>query len=501
MNVLKKLAGETALYGLSSIVARVLNYFLVPLHTGIFAQDEYGVYTLFYSYVAFLNILYTYGLETTYFRFASKADSPEKTQHVYQTILSSILLSTLLFSILFFSFSGEIAQALGYPNEQHLITWLLAVVAIDAILAIPYARLRQEQKAKQFAFTKIVNIGLNVFLNVFFLIFCRNIYQGDWLPSWKPWIDTFYDPHLGIGYIILANLIANAFVFILLFRSFLDFRFRFRWAEYKPMLIYAIPLLFTGFAGMINSTLGNILLEQYLPKGFYPGLSSIDAVGIYGACFKLSVFMTLAIQAFKYAVEPFFFSRASDREAPALFAHIMRYFIIVGVILWIGVSLNLDILKRIFLRDPAYWEGIGVVPILLLGQLFLGIYFNLSVWFKLTDRTYFGLYIASGGASLTILGNIFLIPILGYTGSALTVLISYLGMAITSYFIGQKYFPVPYQMASALKHIVLGGLIIIVSFYLSPSNLWLYFLLNSSLILAYLVYLFITEKKNFLKQV
>lgn len=497
MGLLRKLASDTVLYGISSILARMLNYFLVFLHASAlygFPAQEFGILSELYIYVAFLMIIFTYGTETAFFRFAEK----DNLSNVFNQILSVILVSTFVFSAILISFSSSIAFLLGYPEKTNFIVWLILILAIDTILTIPFARLRQEKKAKAFAVAKLVNIGINIFLNIFFLVFCKEIYQGNWLPFLKPIITLFYIPDLGIGYVFLANLLANAFLFIWLYKSFRDFRFVWDWQALKPILLYAYPLIFMGLAGTISSMIDRILLKILLPDNFYPGRTSLDAVGIYAACYKLSIFMTLAIQAFKYAAEPFFFAQAKDKNAPELFAKVMRYFVIACVLIWVAVSLNLDVLQYFYGR-PEYREGILVVPILLLANLFLGVYYNVSAWFKLTDKTYFGTWISLGGAVFTLIGNALAIPLFGYMGSAWVTLLTYLGMAWACYHWGQKYYPVPYQLANALLHILIGGVLIFLGFQFNFTSLWYSVPYHFILLLLYFIFLFLVERKNFRK--
>ena len=489
MSVLKKLAGETALYGLSSIVGRFLNYLLVPLHTAVFATAEFGVNAKLYAYVSFLNVLYTYGLETAYFRFASKT----KDNSYYNIALTSIIVSSSLLSGLIILFSPQIATALGYPDRAHLVQWLAVIIAIDAVVAIPFARLRLEKKAKQFAVARIINIVLTVLLNIFFLVFCKDIYEGKYLTALQPLVSLIYYPSLGIGYIVLSNLIANAAFFILLYRSFAIFRFQFDRQVLHSMWLYGYPILIMGLAGTTNLMTDRILLESLLPEGFYPGKTSSEALGIYAACYKLSIFMTLAIQAFRYAAEPFFFSQAEDKNAPGLFANVTKWFIIVCVVIWLGVSVNLDVIG-LFLRGKEYREGLAVVPILLLANLFLGVYYNLSVWFKLTDKTYYGTYITLAGAAITIVGNILLIPVLGYMGCALVFLLSCFTMTVVCYILGNKYYPVPYDVKSALIYIVGAGILIYLGFSIAFENQVLATGFHLLLCLVFAAIVFMLEK-------
>lgn len=494
MSVLKKLAGETVLYGLSSMVGRMLNFLLVPLYTAVFQANDYGFLSELYVYVAFLNVLYAYGMETTFFRYASKSENDPK--EVFNTALSYILVTSTVFSALLIIFAQPIANNLGHPESKEFIIWLALIIAIDAVLIIPYARLRLESKAKQFAITKLINISVNIGLNLFFLYFCKNIYEGNMLPQYKSLISRIYDPNLGIGYIILSNLIANALVFILLYRSFLRFSFRFNWARFRPMLIYSYPLMFMGLAGISSQLLDTIMLKYFLPEGFYPGKDSEAVVGIYRACGKLAIFMNLGIQAFKYAADPFFFSKAEDKKAPLLFARVMKYFIITAAVFMVGIGLNLDIIVLI-LRKAVYREAVGAVPFMLLGYLFLGIYTNLAVWFKLTDKTFYGTWLVTGGAIISLLLNLVLIPVIGYMGSAIALLVVYISMTVVSYIIGQKHFYVPYDLKSALSHIVLASFIVFGAQAIHINRPLISFLLHQVLFVVYLALVFFLERKDF----
>jgi O-antigen/teichoic acid export membrane protein len=495
MSVLKKLAGETALYGISSILGRLLNYALVPLHTAIFFPAQMAIVVELFAYVAVLNVLYTYGMETAYFRFASKSD-PEK---YYNTSLSAIMLSSLLFSVLIIILATPLTNALGYPGKEIFIIWFALIIAIDAIVSIPFARLRLEKKAKQFVFARMANIFLNVGLNFFFLWLCKDIYEGKYLLSLKPIVNLIYRPDLGVGYIILANLIANAAFFPLLWKSFARFKPTLQAETLKSMWIYAYPILFMGLAGTLNLMTDRLFLKNLLPDGFYPGRSSVDALGIYGNCYKLSIFMSLVIQAFRYAAEPFFFSQAEDKNAPETFANVMKWFVIACVFIWLGVSVNLDLLGAQFLRKPIYREGLGVVPVLLLANLFLGVYYNLSVWFKLTDRTHYGTIITTIGAVLTVVLNYLLIPVLGYMGCALTFLVSCFAMTVICYTLGQKYFPVPYKLMSAIGYITSAGILIyLVNVVQLDNQLWATGF-HMAICITYTGLVFLLEKPNLVK--
>jgi O-antigen/teichoic acid export membrane protein len=460
MSQLKKLAGDTALYGLSSIVGRLLNYLLVPVYTAVFETAQYGVVTEFYAYVAFLNVLYTYGLETAYFRFASSRPDEEKT--VFNTAVSAILFSSLLFSFILAFFAEPLAEAMGYPGKEKYIYWFAAILAIDAFVAIPFAQLRLRRKAIVFAGAKFGNIALNIGLNLFFIVFCADIWKGEYLPQLKSIIEPIYNPEYGVEYVFLSNLIANAFLILFLGRSILRVKLSINWELLKPMLKYAYPLLFMGLAGVTNDMLSRAMLKELLPEGFYPGKTSLEALGIFGACFKLAVFMNLTVQAFRYASEPFFFAKSTEKNAPLLFRDAMHWFIIIASFILLSVSINLDIIG-LLLRKPEYREGLDVVPLLLLAYLLLGVYFNLSIWFKLSDKTFYGTWITIIGAIITIVLNIFFVPVLGYMGSAFASLGCYLSMVLICFYFGQKYFPIPYRIKSGIFYLICAMLLIFLS--------------------------------------
>jgi O-antigen/teichoic acid export membrane protein len=433
MSVAKRLASQTAVYGVSSIVGRVLTYLLVPVYTRVFGRAEYGVVTELYAYVAFLNIVFTYGIETAYFRFANRAGADR--QLLYDRVLSLLLLTSLVLSGVLALLARPLAELLRYPGQSSYIVWLAIILGLDAVVALPFARLRLENKARKFAAVRLVNIVVNVGLNLFFVKLCPEVLAGKILPALRPLVEAIYDPTLGVGYVFLVNLIANALYIPLLAREL--FGIRFRWPdreELRPLLVYAYPLMFMGLAGMVNEVLDRIVLKYWLPTGFYPGLTNEEAVGVYGACYKLSILMSLVIQAFRYAADPFFFSQSADKNSPATFALVLKWF----------VSLNLEDFGLMI--GPAFRQGLAVVPVLLMANLFFGMFSNLSVWFKLTDKTYYGTYIGAGGAVLTVALNLLLIPLLGYMGCAITTLVCYFTMAMVCWRLGQRHFPVPYPM-------------------------------------------------------
>ena len=494
MGLIKGLAGDTIWYGLSSIIGRLISYLLVPLYTIIFLPGEYGIVTELYAYTAFLFPVFNYGMETAYFRFATK--NKEKEPYYFNITVSALLVSSAMLGVLLIWFSQSIAVSLEYSGKVLVFYWLITILIIDTLSAIPFARLRLQKKAKKFAFIRLFNISLAVFMNLFFLVFCLKIYQGIWFPSYQGIAIDYFDFQFKAKYVFLSNLIANSVMLILLYKEFSGFKFKINFSQLKPILIYALPLLFMGLAGVTNEMLSRALLKFWLPDGFYADHTSLAALGIFGACYKLSVFMMLGIQAFRYAAEPFFFSNAEDKDSPKLFANVMTGFVIFNVLIFVGVSLNLEVIGMVFLRNPVYREGLYIVPFLLMGYLFNGIYYNLSVWYKITDRTIYGAFITITGAVLTVVFNYWLIPILGYFGSAIITLISFFAMAVISYLLGQKYYPVPYQIKRIFVFLLVSTLLVALVYPLDLGH-WSYnFLLKNAAVIVFLVFTYLMERKH-----
>ncbi|WP_420582488.1 lipopolysaccharide biosynthesis protein [Reichenbachiella sp.] len=494
MSKVKGLAGDTIWYGLSSIIGRMISYLLVPLYTAVFLPGEYGIVTELYAYTAFLYPVFTYGIETAYFRFANK--NPEEEPTLFNQIESLIILTSTFLAGLLFYFGVDLAIWLDYPGKEMVFYWLATVLAIDAITAVPFARLRFRKKAKKFAFIRFFNITFAVVLNLFFLVFCLKVYEGVWLTEMQDFMQMHYDFEFKAKYVFLSNLISNSLLIILLYKEFEGFKPRFNWSKVAPILLYASPLLFMGLAGVTNEMLSRALLKIWLPEGYYPNQSSMDALGIFGACYKLSVFMMLGIQAFRYAAEPFFFSNAENKDSPKLFANVMTGFVIFCTLVFVAISLNLEIIGMVFFANPTYREGLYVVPILLLAYLFNGIYYNLSVWYKVTDRTMYGAGITIFGALITIFFNFILIPILGYFGSSLVTLLSYFTMALISYLFGQKYYPVPYQIGKILVYLVLASILVGLFYQFNIDNWVANFLIKNLGVMIFILGSYLAERKH-----
>jgi O-antigen/teichoic acid export membrane protein len=485
MSIIKKLASQTAIYGLSSIFGRFLNYLLVPLYTYYFTAAEYGVVSEFYAYAGFLSVFLLLGFETGYFRFRNKEDNSKDI--TYSTALIFVLLVNIsFFSLILFS-NQWLSAALNYANHSEYVLCFTLILTLDAIAAIPFARLRAENKAWRFASIKIIEILTTVGFSLFFIIYCPKAYAEN--P--QSWMLAIYDPTLGIAYIFIANLIASVGKFLLLAAELKGLAWGFDWALFKRLLRYSLPIVVIGFAGIINEMLDRVLLKYLLP---YDLNTNLKMLGIYGACYKLSILMSLFIQAFRYAAEPFFFAYADKSDARQVYADVLKFFVIFCVAIFLLVTLYLDFFQ--YFVGKEFRPGLEVVPILLMANLCLGVYVNLSIWYKLTDRTLMGASVSLAGAILTIALNWYWIPTLGYVGSAWATLVCYASMAFISYSLGQYYYPVAYPVKRVLAYITLG-----LGLYLAKQPLLVYsdwqpWLLSTALLSLYLLTVALFESRK-----
>ncbi len=491
MNTIKKLVGQTAIYGLSSIVGRFLNYLLVPLYTYNLPTEQYGVVTELYAYVSFLIIILTYGMETGFFRFSEIETNLNK---VYSTTLTSLLSTSSLFIIFFLVFYKNVASAIGYSSHPEYILWFAFIIATDAFVSIPFAKLRRENKAVKFATIKLINIFVNVGLNLFFIKLCPYLIEQN--PD--SWVVAFGFGDISIKYIFISNLVASLITLILLLPDIFGVKLEFDKALLKKILIYSLPLLVAGLAGMVNETLDRILLKVLLPASS----DIMQQIGIYGANYKIAILMTLFIQMFRYAAEPFFFSQAKEKDAKEIYAKVMKFFVIFGLLIFLFVMLYIDAIKYFIGAD--YRSGLKIVPIILLANLFLGVIYNLSVWYKLTNKTKFGAYIALIGAGITILLNIILIPKIGYMGSAWATFFCYLLMMIISFIWSRKTYKIVYDLKSLLFYFFLALVIFFFVTYVKIDNTIIKFTINTTLLLSFILiamlkeklYLFLKKKHN-----
>lgn len=468
MKALLKLSGETAIYGMPSIVGRFLNWWLNPYWTYVFLQQsDLGKITNIYAYVAFLFVFLTYGMETGYFRFAFKEKDSDA---VFSTSFFALLFSTAIFLFAVIGWRVPIASAMSLSDHSNFILIMGITVAFDVLTTIPFAKLRLEHKPIRFAAIKFINIGINIGLNLFFLSLCPLI--AKYYPS--SLFTKIYNPDFGIGFVFLSNLISTLVTFILLMPQ-VKLKLRFNFNLIKKMMNYSFPILIVGITGMINLNIDKILLPKLLPDSADP----MKQLGIYAASFKMAVLLNMFIQAFRYAFEPFFFSQKNDGEDHSMYVIVMKYFTILGLVLFLGMSTFIDFFK--YIVAPQYREGIGIVPIVLMANLFMGIYFTLSLWYKLTDKTRFGAYMGIMGSVITVAINVLFIPILGYFASAWAILVCFVTMSVVSYFLGKKYYPIAYQLKNFFFYLIIS-LILFGIFWLSRSvnnsHFWLAILVN-----------------------
>lgn len=452
---IKSLAKDTAIYGVSSIVGRFLNWCLVPLYTITFAAAEYGVVTFVYSIVALAMIILTYGMETGFFRFANHERWHDPAE-VYSTSLISLAVSSSLFVAVVAVFLNPITVAMECAGHPSFVMIMAVCVAIDAFLAIPFSYLRYRKRPIRFATLKLVNIGLNIGLNLFFILLCP------WLmrvaPSSVSW---FYRPDFGIGYIFLANLIASVVNLVLMVPELTCVRYRFNGRLWREMLVYSAPLLVLGIAGIMNQTIDKIM---------YPWLAAdradaLEGLGIYGANYKIAIVMLMFIQAFRFAYEPFIFARNKEDGAGKYQAYrdAMKYFVLFGLLIFMGVMFYIDIIK--YFISPRYFSGLKVVPIVMMAELFFGIFFNLSLWYKLTDRTVWGMWFSLLGLAVTVVLNIAMVPRIGYMGCAWAALCSYGVMMVASYLVGRAKHPIGYETGRILSYFAIAAVLYAAGMY------------------------------------
>jgi O-antigen/teichoic acid export membrane protein len=455
---LKKLAGQTAIYGVSTILGRFLNVFLTFWLTYVFAADEFAVFSLAYAYVTFLNVIFTYGMETSYFRFVQ---IEKYRQDVFNTSVISVFLTTLIFTGAMLYYAPEIAALWKIPGRPEYVTWFAWIIALDTLSAIPFARLRQQGRPMKYAALKMGNILIYVATAYFFIELCPALLKKH--P--ESFLLLVYNPKLGIGYTFIANLVASAATLIFLAKELLSVRLHFNKQLWKEMLAYSWPLLIVGLGGMINEVMSRILLDYRLPYSFEQNKTE---VGIFNANWKVAALVNMFILAFRTGAEPFFFSEAKNTDARKTYARVMKIFVVVSCIIFLGVSLYADTIWGQYLigvrNHPEYAEGFGTIPIIALSYVFLGIYYNLTIWYKLTDKTIFGAYITLAGAVITIVLNYLTIPYFGYWGSAFATLICYGFMMLISYKQGQKHYPIPYAGKKLTAYVLISVFIYLLYF-------------------------------------
>ena len=476
-NPLKKLASQTVVYGLGSVLPRVITFLFSFVLTYIFKQpSELSANTEFYAYISFVNILFTYGMETAFFNFSNKAENKNT---VYSTALISIFASSIGLGLLFVLFSGSIANFIKEPEHANFVIWCVLIVATDAMMAIPFARLRLNNQAKKFAALKLLNVTIFILISVFYFNICKPAYYNH--P--ESVFASFYNREVGVGYTFLAGLFANIVCLLFLAKEFIGIEYVFDKELWKKMMIYAWPLLILGFAGMINETFDRFILKYLLPEDI-----AQNELGVYGACYRIAMLMTIFTTAFKYAAEPFFFNNANSKDSKKLNALVMKYYVIFCWFLFLGTMMNLPIIQRVVSEN--YRTGLAVVPILLLANLCVGVYWNLSIWFKLTGQTKFGAMITILGAIITLVINFMGIPKFGYMACAWATFASYSIMMILSYVLGQKYYPVKYNLRSIFVFSIIAlSFYFISTIYSGMENTILKLVLNN-ILLALFAFIF-----------
>lgn len=482
MGQIKKLAGQTLIYGLSNMLGRFLNYLLVPLHTMVLGKFFYGKLTYIYSSTAILLVLLTYGLETGFFRFASKKE--EDYNKVLGTSLYSIVFTTGLFVFLSVVFKSQ-WQSYFELNSYRIVIYFILIIALDVLNAIPFAKLRIDERPIKFMFIKFVGIFSNIALNLFYLILCRRLSEA----GNTGFLARMYKPELMLDYVLIANVVSSAVTFIVLLPEIIKVKPSFDFSLLKRLLKYSFPILLIGLAGQFNDQIDKILIPKLINDP-----NPMEQLGIYGANFKLSVLMVLFIQMFRYAAEPFFFKNSENADAKKLYAEVMNYFVIFGLIIFLGVIFYMDILK--YFIDKAFWEGLTVVPILLLAKLIFGIVFSLSIWYKVTDKTQYGILVAGIGAAITIVLNIVLLPKIGYIGSAYASLLSYTVMLVVSYYLSKKHYFIQYDFKKLATYFILAIALFAISKIIKIESKVIYLSINTLLLFVFITFAYLNEKKS-----
>lgn len=472
----KSLMKDTAIYGMSSIIGRFLNWCLVPLYTATFATAEYGIVTYIYAIVALALIVLTYGMETGFFRFANH-ERYENPMEVYSTSLISLAVSSGLFIVMVMVFLEPVTAAMHCDGHEDYVAMMAVAVAVDAFTCLPFSYLRYRRRPMRFAGLKLVNIGLNIGLNLLFILVCPWIYLR--LPQAVDW---FYIPSMGIGYIFLANLISSVVTLLLMVPELRGFEWRFNKSLWREMICYSFPLLILGIAGIMNQTIDKILL---------PGLvadkaDAMSQLGIYGANYKIAIVMVMFIQAFRFAYEPFIFAQNKEQNGDRLQAYrdAMKYFVIFAMVIFLGVMFYIDILK--YFIAPSYFSGLKVVPVIMIAEFFFGVFFNLSLWYKLTDKTVYGMYFSIFGLLVTLAFNFLLVPRIGYMGCAWAALACYGSMMVASYIVGRVKYPIGYQVGLLASYFGLALLLYGVSVAITTGHEWMDMGVRTLLLAAYI---------------
>jgi O-antigen/teichoic acid export membrane protein len=481
LGLYKKLFKQTAIYGLTTVIPRMFSFLLVPLYTDLLPKAEYGKVSIIFAYMIFFNVILAYGMETAFFRFYNKETNKNS---VVETSSVSIFWTSLTFLFITLLFRNALAVWSGIAEQY--ITYTIWILVLDALVIVPFSKLRVDQRPTRYAIIKIGNVAVNFFLNIFFLISLPAIAQSN--PEHL--LSNLYIEDFQIGYIFVSNIVASLVPFIVLSPSYLKLKWHFDYALWKKMMQYGMPIMIAGIAFAINEQFDKILLSYLLP----PNIAAAE-VGVYSACYKLGIFMVLYRTAYTLGIEPFFFSHADSKDAPQTYATITKYFVIFGSFILLSVIVFADVIKVIMIQDQSYWEAMKVVPLIILANFFLGIYTNLSVWYKLIDKTYYGAYISIVGAIITLVLNFLLIPTMSYYGSAIATIAAYGSMMGISYYFGNKYYPIPYDINKIGMYLLISIGFSAISFYGFREN----YFVGIPLLMLFLYFIYHNEKLILIK--
>ncbi|MGA9636909.1 lipopolysaccharide biosynthesis protein [Flavobacterium sp.] len=478
MGLYKKLFKQTAIYGLATVLPRMFSFLLVPLYTNLLPKAAYGKVSIIFAWMIFFNVILAYGMETAFFRFYNNETNKKS---VIETSMISIFWTTIIFLFIALLFRTTLANWSGIDSQY--ITYTIWILALDALVIIPFSKLRAYQKPMVYAIIKIGNVLVNLILSVLFLLYFPKLIHSN--PN--SFVSSLYIDNFEIGYIFLANIIASLLTFIVLSADYVFLKWKFDFVLWKKMMHYGLPIMVAGIAFAINEQFDKILLAKLLPAKIAEA-----EVGVYSACYKLGLFMVLYRTAYTLGIEPFFFSHASDKNAPNTYAMVTKYFVIFGSFILLTVIVFADLFKFLMIRDSSYWVAMKVVPLIILANFFLGIYTNLSVWYKLIDKTYIGAYISIAGAIITLILNFLLIPSMSYMGSAIATLAAYGSMMLISYYLGNKYYPIPYDFKKIGSYLGMSILFSVISFYKFREN----YFVGIGLLFLFLYFIYYNEKET-----
>lgn len=474
MSALKRFFQDTVIYGIAAVLPRVINFLLVRVHTDALPADKYAVNSDFYIWAALFAVLLTFGMETAFFRFyntENKKDALISTSFISMLVASLIFIGVIAVNFDFFE------QFLDFENNPLRLKLFAGILALDTISVVPFAYLRVTNRPIRYAVIKLINVAVIVAVNLLFLKYVPYfLNEGIELPVF---IENLYNSTSAVNFIFIANILGSAISFLLLLPYLLKFKIQFDVVLLKKIVAYSWPIMVAGLAYVINENLDKFLIKRMIGD---------TAMGIYSACYKLAIFMNLYIMAFRLGAEPFFFNQADKKNAKKTYAIIMNYFVIIGSLVLVGIVSYIDVFKHFI--NEAYWEDLIIVPVILLANLFLGIYYNLSIWYKLTDKTRYGMYFSIIGAIITIVLNLWFIPIIGFMAAAYATLIAYGSMTVISYFVGKKHYPVNYNLKKMGLYLCAAVIVCTISFYYFRGNLWI----STLLILAYSVFIYFNEK-------